>query len=534
MNRCSAWALLAWAALAAPAWAEREGPHATARRIDRLLASAWADAKVTPARAADDAEYLRRVYLDLAGRIPTVAEAWSFLGDKRPDRRARLVDKLLASPRFVTHMARVYRTLLIPEAGANLQVRFGLPGFDRWLEDWLSSGKGMDVLARELIEAPLTGPNPRAAIRLGQTGPTPSLFYSAKDYKPEEIAGDVSRTLLGVNIGCAQCHDHPFASWKREQFWSFAAFFGGIQSRRQGDFTALDREQADRAEITIPNTGRVMKARYLDGKEAKVEKGESARAKLAAWITDKSNPYFARATVNRTWAHFFGTGLMEPIDEMAGGDNTASQPKVLDELAEGFVASGHDLRWLMRAITASRAYQLSSARSHPSQDDPRHFARAAVRGLTGEQLYDSLVVATGHRETGPTGPRAFFAGGGNRDQFLAKFNTAGERPVDVQASILQALTLMNGRLMTVATRLESSEVLHAIAEAPYLDTAGKVEALYLAALSRKPTDKEKSRVLAHVTKATDGTRRDPARGQKEALADVFWVLLNSAEFYFNH
>jgi hypothetical protein len=276
-----------------------------------------------------------------------------------------------------------------------------------------------------------------------------------------------------------------------------------------------------------------MKATFLDGKPASIARGGNTRRTLAEWVTSKDNPYFAKAAVNRTWAHFFGTGLLEPLDEMAGGDRVASHPEILDELSKGFIASRHDLRWLIRAITATRAYQLTSARTHASQDDPAMFARAAVRGLSPEQLYDSLVTATGHREPGDRNVRAFIANG-PREQFLSKFASAGERPVDVQASILQALTLMNGRLTTAATRAESSQLLQAVSDAPYLDMTAKIETLYLATLSRRPTAKETERLLGYVAKATDSTKGDIGRRRGDALGDVFWVLLNSAEFYFNH
>jgi hypothetical protein len=533
MSQFARWAVVACAVLAAPARAGREDAAAAARHIDKLLASAWADAGVRPAAPAGDAEFLRRVYLDLVGRIPTVAEARAFLRDARADKRARLIDRLLASPRFVTHFTLVFRALFIPEQSSNLQVRFGVGAFDRWLEDALSSGKGYDVLARELIEAQVA-PGQGGLQLGGNAAGSPALFYTAKDYKPEEVAADVARTLLGVNLGCAQCHNHPFARWKREQFWGFAAFFSGIRSRRMGDFTTVEAEAKDRHEIAIPGTDKVVPAKYLDGTAAVVAKGGSTRAVLARWLTARENPYFARAAVNRMWAHFFGTGLMEPLDEMAGGDRQPSRPEVLDALAKGFVGSGYDLRWLMRVIVSTRAYQLTSARTDASQDEPGLFARAAVRGLSGGQLYDSLLLATGARANPQGGLRFTAFGNSPRDEFLTKFNSDGQRPVDVQASVLQALTLMNGRLMRAATKLDASETLQAVAEAPYLDTPGKVEALYLAALSRPPSAKERSRVLAYVSRASDSSKGDAAKRQKEALADVFWVLLNSAEFYFNH
>jgi hypothetical protein len=262
---------------------------------------------------------------------------------------------------------------------------------------------------------------------------------------------------------------------------------------------------------------------------------------LVDWMTEAENPFFARAAVNRLWAHFFGTGLVEPLDEMVGTESVPSHPEVLAELARGFAEQKYDLRWLIRVITATKAYQLSSAQSHPSQETAsRQFARMAVRGLTGEQLFDSLAQATGFREEGPDGARRQVLRlgiGGARGEFLSKFAAGTDRATEAQTSILQALTLMNGRVMTAATSLRQSEMLLAVADAPFLDVPAKIETLYLATLSRKPTAKELARLTRYVEKGgTDGesSSRDQLARGTEALADVFWALLNSAEFNLNH
>jgi hypothetical protein len=276
----------------------------------------------------------------------------------------------------------------------------------------------------------------------------------------------------------------------------------------------------------IPGTEKVVKAKYLDGKKPDFKDGTPVRRVLVDWMTAADNPYFARAAVNRLWAHFFGTGLVEPLDEMVGTDSVPSHPAVLDELARAFAEQKYDLRWLIRAITMTRAYQLSSARSHASQDDPRRFARMAVRGLSGEQLFDSLAQATGYREVGPNlGRRNIFGIGVARTEFLTKFAAASDRATETQTSILQALTLMNGRVMTAATSVRQSETLQAVIDAPFMDVPAKIETLYLATLSRKPTSREMTRLTRYVEKGSDSS---------EALADVFWALLNSAEFVLNH
>ncbi len=508
------------------------GADRMGRQIDRWLEAGYTAASVAPAPAAGDSEFVRRVYLDLVGRIPTVSEARAFLKDRRPDRRIRLVEKLLDGPRYVTHFAAVWRSLLIPEASSSFQVRFQVPGFERWLRDWLAGGRGLDEMARELVTMPLAIQNVRFAVG-GRQNSSPVAFYTAKEFQPEELASAVARTFLGVNIGCAQCHNHPFASWKRDQFWGLAAFFSGIQRRRMGEVVMQQPEVPDRHEITIPGTDRKVKARFPDGKQPEIAPGKAARRVLADWMVARDNPYFARAAVNRVWAYLFGTGLVEPLDEMVGTDVKAGHPELLDELARGFIEHQYDLKWLMRAITSSRAYQRTSRRTDPGQDNPRLFARMHLRGLSAEQLFDSLATATGYVEAQPGGV-AFYGPANVRGEFLGKFANAADRPTEVQTSILQALALMNGRLTAAATDLRRSETLAAVADAPFMDTPAKLEAIYLAALSRKPTSRELGRLARYVDGGGVSEAKDTAKRQAEALADVFWALLNSGEFKFNH
>jgi hypothetical protein len=515
-----------------------EDARALAARIDQYVEAGWAKAKAQPAPRADDAEFLRRVYLDLAGRIPTVREARDFLADKGPDKRARLVDRLLDSHAYVNHFMSVWRDLLVPEIGSSLQVRIQATGFNAWLRKQLTDNVPYDAMVRELLTTPLQAQPGRPAQALAASGePSPIAFYSAKEIKPENLAAATSRLFLGVKLECAQCHNHPFASWKRDQFWGFAAFFAGIQRQGPPNFPVANRERVDVRELTIPGTEKIVKASFLDGATPQWKDKVGARVTLAEWMTSADNPYFARAAANRTWGYFFGTGLIDPVDDMAGGETTCSHPELLDDLAREFAAHQFDVKFLLRAITASKAYQLTSAASHKSQDDPRLFARMAVKGLTGEQLYDSLATATGFEAAGPVNPRANILGvNGPRDQFVSRFNNASDKVTEAQTSILHALTLMNGRLTGEATNLERSVTLTAVLDAPFMDTAGRVETLYLAALSRKPTAKESERVAKFIEEAGAASedKADKDRKYKQALADVFWVLLNSGEFFLNH
>jgi hypothetical protein len=507
---------------------------ALAAAIDRHLAAGWEANKIQPAAPAGDAEFLRRVYLDLAGRIPSVSEVRAFLDDKRADKRQRLVEQLLQGPRYVAHFTNVWRALLLPESGNNLQAGFLRPGFESWLRAKLQQNTPYDAMVRELLTVPMNG---RGGNPFGQGNgaPSPIAFYLAKEVKPEELAAASSRLFLGVKIECAQCHNHPFASWKREQFWSFAAFFAGLQRQGNGDFVTAGRERADRRELTIPGTERVVQAAFLDGKEPQWKSKSNARATLAEWMTAKDNPYFARAAVNRLWGYFFGRGIIDPVDEMVGGEQEASHPELLDVLARRFADHDFDLKFLIRAITASRAYQLSSLATHKSQDDPRFFARMSLRGLSAEQLFDSIAQATGYR-AGNNGNQRFFGNQGVRGRFLTQFASASDKATEVQTSILQALSMMNGVVTATATDLERSETLAALLDAPFMDTAERIETIYLAALSRRPTPRERERTIKYVESggSAGDASVDKEKNYNRALADVFWVLLNSGEFFLNH
>jgi hypothetical protein len=355
--------------------------RALAGRIDHWIGARWA-ARVRPVPRADDAEFIRRVYLDLAGRIPSILEVRDFLDDDRPDKRHIWVDRLLAADSYARHFTNVWRGAWLPEPPNELADAF-VPTFDDWLRERLKENAGYDALVREVVQ--------------GSSGAI--AFSQANEQKAENLAGSTARLFLGVNLGCAQCHAHPFARWSRNQFWEYAAFFAGADPERQG---------RGRPEIEIPNTGRTVRARFLDGKELPATAGADPRAALAAWMTAADNPFFARAAVNRVWSYFFGVGLVEPVDDL-GGQNPPSHPELLDELARQFAAHRYDLKFLIRAIVASRAYQLTSTVAGGEPADERLFARMPLRGLSAEQLFDSIAEAVEYREREPAPRRNFNA-----------------------------------------------------------------------------------------------------------------------------
>jgi Protein of unknown function (DUF1549)/Protein of unknown function (DUF1553) len=527
-----AWLALSWASVAPAADTVRKPAEASksardaralALKIDRLLAEKWAEAKVVPVGPADDAEYLRRLSLDLVGKLPTASEARDFLDDPAPDKRARLVERLLDSPTYTARATDLWRQLLLPEADTEGQARFAAPAFEAWLRKKVLEDVGYDQMVREILTAKL-GARAAASPTNTKNEPSPAAFYIAKEGKPENLAAGASRVFLGVRLECAQCHNHPFAKWKREEFWGLAAFFAGVKKDGPDDGYGAIREVANRRELAIPGTEKIIKAAFLDGPSITWKAKAEPREVLADWVTSPKNPYFARAAVNRAWARFFGTGIVDPVDDM-GGENTPSHPELLDELAGQFAGHNFELKFLIRAITATRAYGLTSALDRPEPTPPYLFSAMAVRGLSAGQLFSSLAQATGFRE----GPDNYMMdAGGARGRFIDLFANRDEKPTEAQTSILQALTLMNGQIVAGATSLESGDTLAAVAEAPYLDTAGRVEELFLAALTRRPRPDESTLLVDYIEKA-----RTP-EGRSGALADVFWAILNGPEFKHNH
>jgi hypothetical protein len=493
-----------------------------ARLIDRHINAGLKDRGIPAAPIASDAEFCRRIYLDLAGRIPKVSEVRAFLEDKRADKRMLLVEKLLKSNTYINHFTNTWRFQLMGGT-TNQQAQFLAPQLEQWSRKHIKDNTPYDVVVRELLTVPVANargmgfdPN-RGNVR---------AFYQVNENKPDMIAASTSKLFLGVKIECAQCHDHPFAKWTRKQFWEYTAFFGGIkpQNRDQGIFSPVTEEPRVR-EIKIGDSEKKAQAKFLDGTEPKWG-DKSTRQTLADWVTSPDNPYFARAVSNRMWEHFFGIGLVDPVDDFRE-ENPASHPALVDDLAKAFAASKFDLQFMIRAITASEAYQRTSEQTHPQQDDMRAFSRMPLKGLAPEQVFDSLATAVGYRGDTSDLSRQFGVNS-TRSDIQTRFTNPVDRRTEFQTSILQALSLMNGKFVADATSLDKSETLLAVIDSPFMNTRQKLDTLYMAALSRPMRDKEASRLVPYVEAG------GPSRDAKKALADVFWVLLNSSEFILNH
>jgi hypothetical protein len=515
-----------------------------AGRIDKHTAKTWKDNRVEPTALADDAEFLRRVYLDVAGRIPSVDEARSFLADKAPDKREQLIEKLLAGDDYVDHFTDLWAGLLVPERERQLfDGPFMWDVFKPWVRQRVADNTPYDRMVRELLTTPLEGHSRREGRGYKLTnkpaGGAPYFYF--KELRPEELTTAVTRQFLGLSLECAQCHNHPYAGWKREQFWQFAAFFAGIKPDGPG-FTSA-RDDPEIRKLSIPGTMTEVEAAFLSGPALDWRGKTSVRAVLADRVTDKDNPFFARAAVNRLWAHFFGQGLVESFD---AEDADALGYPVLLELASAFVAQGFDTKFLMRAITLSGTYQRSSAGGAGRSDD-KLFARAAVRGLSARQYLESLIEAT---TFGAPKKRTELK---RRPLRMARPDRAGEfdelrellvgevvgslgeldqewsgaRWSAFRLTIPQALIRRNGRFATEATNSDRPGTLATLLADTSLDTAARVEVLFLATLSRPPTAEESERFVRYATRVRDGDA-------KAALGDVFWALLTSAEFGTNH
>jgi hypothetical protein len=487
--------------------------EALARRIDHHLDVRLAQKGVPPAALSDDAEFLRRVYLDLAGCIPSIIDARDFLDDNRPNKRRIWVDLILNGKKpgrkpdaFNQHFANVYRAWILSRVNSE-QGAAAAPSLETWLRERLKTNTPYDRLIHEMLT--------------GSRSDNSNIFFQINENKPENLAASASRLFLGIKLECAQCHDdRSGGNWSHEQFWSFAAFFAGNNPG--------NGQVSDKHEIEIPGKKRIVRARFLDDSEPNWKANANPRAVLADWLVSAKNPYFARAAVDRLWSYFFGTGLTDPIDAQSA-HNPPSHPELLDELAQQFIGHNFDLKYLISAIVASQAYQRTSVASHPGQNDPRLFARMAVRGLSAEQLFDSLAEATEFQDASPTVTNRFEnpENLSPRQKFLARF-AHHDNPTEAPTSILQALYLMNSPFVAERTSLEQNKTLATIADAARTDTSRRVETLFLVVLSRKPTAAESKRLVAYVE------RGGPASDRRKALADVFWALLNSAEFRLNH
>jgi hypothetical protein len=494
---------------------ERAAARATMiARIDELVAARIKAAGFEPAARSSDEEFVRRVYLDVTGAIPRVAEAREFLADSREDKRARLIDKLLDSPGHASHLANTWRTIMLP-GGLNLEQVNQVVGVQNWLRQRFLENRRYDDLVAELL----------VASDGGEAGP--ALYYTSLDVAPEKLAGSTARIFLGLQIECAQCHDHPHDHWRQKDFWGYAAFFARL---RQPEMNPVQRGRArlidlEEGEVKLPDKEEIVLPKFPDGDSPGEKELGTRREQLAVWMASRDNPYLARAGSNRVWWHLFGRGLVEPVDDI-GRQNQPSHPQLLDELTRYFIATGFDLRELYRTLTNTDAYQRTSVWASEPLPPPELYVHVPVKTLTAEQLYDSVNRVL-HRRPQSMMPNVVSPlVDPQRQAFIAKVQSSGRNFLEYQAGVLQALALLNGNDLSEATDPNRSPLLGSLA-APFFTDDDRLATLFLATYSRQPTAAELDICRAQLAKYSESDR---PRG----YSDVLWALLNSAEFALNH
>ncbi len=491
--------------------APEPSPFALTDWLDAEYAKIWEEAGVDVERC-DDATFLRRIHLDLQGRIPSVMATREFLASDDENKRQQAVQSLLVDESesgrndelAAEHLARIWRRMMIPSGSQNANMA---PAFEPWLRKQFRDNVPYDEFARRLITAE------------GEDDQDAAAFYAAVGGQPEHYAGAFSRVFLGTQIGCAQCHDHPFADWKQNDFWGMAAFFSGTTTANATPFSG--GQLSERRSTSIAFEGKEYTVAFLGGGPAEVPASKLPREVLAEWMTGHDNLDFAATTVNRIWQHLCGRGLYADVDnlDLAGPD---ARGQILDALAQKFIDSGYDLRWLITGICNSRVYQCPTMRAG-DEDSALELGTRPLKSLTSEQIFDSLEQALGLSVTrsDSESPRH----NGTRAQMVNRLDESlANTPEDYGAGIPQVLMLINGRLTADATSLDRSRTLRAVVEAPFMDESMRVETLYLATFTRMPTDRERDFMLKHIERQTAAGK---ANG---AYAEIFWALMNSPEF----
>jgi hypothetical protein len=520
-------------------------PAEVARRIDAEIQRVLKQSNAAPATIADDAEFLRRAFLDLTGRVPTVPQATAFLDSKDPAKRAKLIDDLLASPNFGEQFGRIWRDWIAPaelpsEGNGGNQPIAATQNLGKWFAARFNADEGWDAIVRKVLTADGT-------LKEQPQG----LFFSLAGTdtgKPEPAgaARAIGSLFLGMQLQCAECHDDPFKHYKQSDYWGLAAFFRNVGWKFNGRYFDMVTElpggvpqggkdklqtisdKSPFAKITIPkgalkNGGTVIPGKYPEGAVLAAEDGKPLRPILADWLTAKENPYFARTFVNRTWSYFFARGIVHPIDDMRE-KNPPSHPELLAYLAEEFAANGYTVKHLVKAITLSNAYQRTSRPLNGDAPDlAAKFGRMPVKVMTADDLYDSLRLAYADpgldiRNYDPKEAQRFGESspvGTAYDEFAKLFVTNEDDATDFTHGIPQMLAMVNHpKLRSGGKAVE--ELVKSKAE-----PAAAVETLYLSTLSRRPTSEESAEAVAFLEKRTDA---------KKGYAGILWMLVNRSEF----
>jgi hypothetical protein len=494
--------------------------------INQKIREGWSAENVDPSEPADDAAWVRRIYLDLVGHIPPPEETRRFLADRRPDKRERIIERLLEDPEYARHLTTQWMNLLVGRSSAPQVNR---PALKKFLRTSFAANRGWDAIVSDLVSAEGRSDENGAA----------NFLIAHLNNQAVPATAITARLFLGEQVQCTQCHNHPSGLAKQTDFWEFNSFFHQTKAQIVTERDpATGQVMSQVMELVSQPTGGatfyetpngLMKAVYprYQGQKVSAEPELNRRRELARLMVEEDGDQLAAAFINRTWRHFFGYGFTRQIDDM-GPHNPPSHPELLAGLSAAFRQSGYDIKQLTRWICLSDPYQLSS-RFHDSNkiDDPDRgetplFSRVYPQPMTVEQLYDSFLVATkAHQHKAAD----WTAAESQRQEWLAQFIVSFQTEENDEANtfegtVTQALTLMNGPLIEKALETSSGTYLGEVVRAPGGETE-KIEQLCLAALSRKPSAKELAAMHRMLKKSSTGV---------EGYQDLFWALLNSNEF----
>ena len=488
-----------------------------ANEIDEMVFARWLDLHIKPSELCSDEVFVRRVYLDTIGLLPTAEQTQEFVADPAEDKRARLIDDLIAREEFLDMWTMKLAELLLIRRANGLSQK-GLTRYDAWLRDKVKSGVSIDKIVRELIPA------------TGSTFENPPTSYYQTETTPQLIAENIAQSFLGMRLQCAQCHNHPFDRWTMDDYYGFASFVSRVGYKQAKDPREITVYDAGEGALAHPIPGREVRPKFLGGEFPEIQPGTDYRQVLAEWLTSPENAAFAQNLANILWEQFLGVGIITPVDDVRVS-NPPSNPQLLKLLGEKLVAYEFDVRKLARDILNSQTYQLSTQANEWNVWDKRDFSHSQIRRVRAEVLLDciSQVTQTSDRLSGlPLGGRAIEIPDGNSNNyFLETFgrsdrSTACSCEVSTSPTLSQALHLLNGE--TTSGKIEEGGVID------QLIGEGKspveiADFIYLTCYSRKPTSVERAKIAA-IFAASKDTRQD--------LVDLFWAVLNSNEFVFNH
>jgi hypothetical protein len=474
--------------------------------------------RIAPAEPCEDHEFLRRAYLDVIGSLPTVEETRCFLDDPNPDKRAKLIEQLLERPEFADVWATKWSDYLHVRSEDALD-RKAMLKYSDWIRTSVATGDTPAQLATDILTAQ------------GGAFDSPATNFYKKVTPAEQFAEDAAQVFLGIRLQCAKCHDHPFDRWTMDDYYSFVAFFGrtfrkNSEDRRQ----ALVYSDNSYGEVTHPNINEVMRPKFLAGAYPETE-GFDRRAVLAEWIVSGTNPWFARNVANRVWEHFFGVGLVSPVDDFRDS-NPPTHPQLLEDLAKQLVEYDYDIKPLIRDIAGSNVYQLSCVPRDLENQDAKNYSHFPVRRLDSETLADALAEVAERPFKFPYYPLGYRAmelpNGFSEDHFLTVFGRPPRVTVCAEErqrlpTLSQGLALMNGDRVGQACSSSQGRLKRLLESG--VDDSEIVSEIYLATLSRPPTLPEAETHTAYLASA--GSR-------ESAFEDILWAVLNSKEFLFQH